>query len=56
MEAVFETDFCLKEYLGGVRDTEPITPSTRGVAYDFNAVGSDDGHGALSNNSYKVSD
>jgi len=53
---VFETEFCLEEVLIGAWDTEPITPSTRGTAVDFDVVGSDDGCGALGNNSYKVPD
>lgn len=53
---MFEADFYLEEDLTGIWDTEPMTPSTRGVAYVFNFMGSNDGHGASGNNSYEVLD
>ena len=40
---MFDTDLYLEENLARVWDTEPMTPSIGGVAYDFDAVGSDDG-------------
>ena len=51
-----ETDFYFEEVLAGVWDGETITPSTGGITGDFDDVGSDDGCGALGNNSYKVLD
>ena len=56
MEAMFEADFFLEEDFEGAWDIEPITPSTRGVACDFNVVRLDDGLEASGNNSYKVLD
>jgi len=44
----------LEEVLVGVWDTEPTTPSIGGTTGDFDAAGSDDGCGALGNNSDNV--
>lgn len=56
MKVVFEADFYLEEDFAGDYDTEAITPSTRGVAGDFDVVGSNDVLGQSSNSSYKVLD
>lgn len=51
---MLETCFCLEEDFAGVLVTEPITPSTGGVAGDLDVVRSDDGLGALGDTSYNV--
>jgi len=46
----------LEEVLVGVWDTKLITPSTGGIAHDFDVAGSDDSCGAVGNNSYNILD
>jgi len=56
LEAVFEANFCLEEDFIGAWETEPIPPSTGGVAYDFDVVGLYYGLRELGNNWYRVLD